>query len=212
MYNDGKCYLWIPSVLTLNRVNSASAAIINAVHVRLGYPQVAVGQTNPYYLDLNDLDMGGASFTRDVEPGLAVCGPINNTGYLTVEYVKLIVEFGAEAASLLSIAPGDVEGLDVFFELESVTAEVPESFPNRSYTTGLGDETVSHVHTWETWGLSDDGRGHAPKLIGGKYYRPSTYGQSGRKLLASQWCKAGLTVKTVSEYSAVALANAPFPR
>lgn len=210
MYNNGQCYIWIPSALTLNKLTTETAAIVNAVHTALSLPTVSAGQTNPYYLDLNDLDMGGAPFTRDAEPGLAVCGPIQNVAYLTPQYAQLIVAFGAVAAQMLGIGAGDIEGMPVFFELDSLSGEVPASFPGRTYTTGTIGNEVTHVHTWETWGVV--GESHRSQLIGDKYYRSSNYGQAGTTLHASEWANAGLTVKTVAEYQAIVTANAtPMP-
>lgn len=206
MINDGKCYLWIPSALTLNRLTAETAAIINAVHTALSLPTVSVGQTNPYYLDMNDLDMGGAPFTRDAVPGLAVCGPIENMSYMTVPYVNLIVAFGTVASQMLGIAAGDVEGLPVWFELDTLDGEVPETFPERTYQEG--GQTL--VHTWETWGVF--GESHKPVQLGGKWYRSANYGQSGDFLLASQWVNRVSSVKTKAEFLAIQAANAPsFP-
>lgn len=186
MINDGKTYIWIPSALTLNRLTAETAALVNTVHTAVGLPAgFAAGQTNPHYLDLNDLDMGGAPFTRDAQPGMAVCGPIENLGYLPLDYVSLIVAFG-----------GNVEGLPVWFEIDDIEAPCPFSD---------SDET------WETWGTF--GQSHLPVEIGGKWYRSVAVGQSGQLLDASAWVplrSAGqLVVKTKAEYLAIVAENQP---
>jgi hypothetical protein len=186
MHNDGRTYIWLPSGLTLNKLTTETAAIVNAVHTAIGAPLVTAGQTNPYYLDLNDLDMGGAPFTRDAEPGMACCGPIENLAYMALDYVSLIVAFG-----------GQVEGMPVFFELDDIEAECPFSDSNE---------------TWETWGIF--GESHKPVQLGDKWYRSSNVGESGAVLLASQWVpyrQAGGVVLTVAEYQAVQAANQTLP-
>jgi len=187
MYHDGKTYIWIPSALTLNRLTTETAAMVNAVHAAVGLPTgLTAGQTNPHYLDLNDLDMGGAPFTRDATPGMAVCGPIENLGYLPLDYVSLIVMFG-----------GDVESLPVWFELDDQDTDCPFS-------------TETPKETWATWGTF--GQSHLPVEIDGKWYRSSAVGQSGQLLDASAWVglrAAGLVVKTKAEYLAIQAANQP---
>lgn len=190
MYHDGKTYIWIPSALTLNKVTTATAALINTVHTALSLPLVTAGQLNPYYFDLNDLDMGGAPFTRDAEPGLAVCGPIANLSYLPIEYVRLICAFGSVSAQVLGISAGDIEGLPVWFEISDVKAVCP-----------LGNGT----ETWETWGTF--GESHKPVKLGTKWYRSSAVGESGALLNASAWVNAAVTVKTRAEYLTIVAAN-----
>ena len=176
MIGDGKTYIWIPSALTLNRLTAETAALVNAVHNAVGLPTgFSAGDTNPHYLDLNDLDMGGAPFTRDARPGMAACGPIENLGYLPLDYVALIVAFG-----------GNVEGLPVWFELTSVSAICP-----------LGDG----VETWQTWGTF--GESHKPVQLGTKWYRSSAVGESGALLSASEWMSISQIVITRTEFLAI---------
>lgn len=198
MYNDGKCYLWVPSSLTLSVLTAQAAATINAVHTALnqayGLTKKAnyqAGETHEYYLPLNDLDMGGAPFTRDATPGMACCGPIENMAYLGVDYASLIVAFG-----------GEIEALPVWFELDSLTGEVPSTFPNRTYTD---EQNVEHIHTWQTWGVW--GQSHHPVQYGGKWYREAIYGESGTRLLASQWVNQVASVKTMKDYQAIVASN-----
>ena len=198
MFNNGLIYLWVPSALTLSYLTAETAAQVNAVHAMIGDPRTSyvAGELNPYYFQLNDLDMGGAPFTRDATPGKAVCGPIENLAYLSLDYVTLIVVFG-----------GELEAFPVFFELDLLTGQVPESFPERTY---IDAEGVEQVHTWETWGVS--GASHAPVQYGLKWYRSAAYGAAGTMLNASQWISyrnVGGIVKTLGEYRAIQAANAP---
>lgn len=186
MHHDGKTYIWIPSALTLNKVTNATALLINSVHSLIGRPTVTAGDLNPYYFDLNDLDMGGAPFTRDATPGMAVCGPIENLGYLPLDYVSLIVMFG-----------GDVEGLPVWFELDDIDTDCPFS-------------STTPKEKWATWGTF--GQSHLPVEIDGTWYRSNAVGQSGQLLDASAWVPlraAGLVVKSKTEYLAIQAANQP---
>ena len=161
MFHNGQCYIWIPSYLTLSTLTAEAAASVNAVHTALGLQptNLAAGSQNPYILTLNDLDMGGAPFTRGTGSELACCGPIDNKSVLTLDYLSLIVAFG-----------GDVEGYPVWFEIDDVTDVCP-----------IGDG----VETWETWGVF--GQSHLPVQIGDKWYRSSAVGQSGALLDASAW-------------------------
>lgn len=184
MINDGKCYLWLPSFLTLSTLSAEAATAINQVHTALGLPgtEFVEGGQNPYILLLNDLDMGGAPFTRGRGSELAVCGPIENQSFLTVQYVTLLTAFN-----------GNVEGLPVWFEIDDIAAVCP---------FGDGEET------WETWGTF--GESHVPVQIGSKWYRSNCVGQSGTKLYASDWVPQymqGLTVLTADEYVAIQQAD-----
>lgn len=120
---------------------------------------LVAGNQNPYILTLNDLDMGGAPFTRATGAELACCGPIDNKSFLTLDYLSLIVAFG-----------GEVEGYPVWFEIDDLNAVCP-----------FGDG----VETWETWGVFE--QSHLPVQIGDKWYRSSAVGQSGALLDASAW-------------------------
>jgi len=178
MHNNGQCYIWIPSFLTLSTLSAEAAATINAVHTALGLPgtNFAAGQQNPYILTLNDLDMGGAPFTRGVGSEIACCGPIDNKSFLSIPYISLIVAFG-----------GEVEGLPVWFEIDDLTALCPFDADGKL--------------TWEEWGVF--GQSHQPVQIGEKWYRSNAVGQSGELLYASAWVGRGLTVLTQAEYVAL---------
>lgn len=211
MHNNGLTYVWLPSVLTFNKLTSQTAAIVNAVHSALGLPLVTVGQVNPYYLDLNDLDLGGAPFTRDALPGMAYCGPFSNLSYLTIQYVSLIVAFGQVAHQMDDKLFSDVEGLPVWFEITDISAQVPEGLPDRTYQSGSPQNPTTSIHTWETWGVYGDS--HKPQLIGTKYYRTNCIGAAGNKLNASVWVPlnntGALKVLNQSQYQAIVDANQP---
>lgn len=182
MRNDGRCYIWIPSFLTVSTLSELAANTINQVHTALGLPAGFVeGGQNPYILILNDLDMGGAPFTRGIGSELAVCGPIENKSFLSLDQLGLIFAFG-----------GDVEGFPVWFEFDDPTADCPFS-------------ATDPPETWETWGTFGDS--HKPVQIGAKWYRSSAVGQSGALLHASQWVplrSAGqVTVLTTEQYTAI---------
>lgn len=186
MKNNGKTYIWLPSSLTVSKLTVETAAIVNAVHTAVGLPAgFSAGDTNPHYLDLNDLDMGGAPFTRDAEPGMAVCGPIVNLGYLPLDYVALIVAFG-----------GDIESLPVWFEVDDIDTDCPFS-------------TATPKEKWATWGTF--GESHKPVQLGGKWYRSCAVGQSGELLSASDWVPlrslGQLTVLSKSDFLEVVAAN-----
>jgi hypothetical protein len=168
-------YVIIPSQLTLNKVPESIVDQFNAVHVAFGLPTIQAGDSNPYYLDLNDLDMGGVPFHRDARPGLAVAGPINNFDYISIPQCQLAVAFG-----------GDVEGLPVWFEITDLEAVCPFSD---------SDET------WETWGVF--GQSHMPVEIEGKWYRSNAVGESGELLPASVFLGAGVPILTLAEYQAI---------
>jgi len=176
MKNDGQCYIWIPSFLTLSVLSELAAQTVNAVHTAFGLPgtNFVAGNQNPYILLLNDLDMGGAPFTRGRGSELALCGPIENQSFLTIDYASLLVAFS-----------GDVEGLPVWFEIDNI--ESLSSF--------------SEEETWETWGTF--GESHKPVQIGSKWYRSNCVGESGAKLYASDWVsklQTGLIVITKDDY------------
>lgn len=156
---------------------------------QVGKPSVSAGELNPYYFDLNDLDMGDAPFTRDVTPGMAVCGPIENLSYLPLDYVSLIVMFG-----------GDVEGLRVIFRFSDPEADCP----------------LDPTKTWNEWGKGSNPRTE-PVQYGEHWYRTneddSQSTNSGQAINASAWVPlmlAGqLTVISVADYQAVVQANQP---
>lgn len=178
MFNDGKCYVWLPSYLTLSTLSADAAAAVNAVHAALGPTGFSAGDQNPYFLQIVDFAVGGGAFIRSEGNPLAWLGPIENKAFLTLDYVSLIVAFG-----------GNVEGLPVWFRLDDPAHACPFSD---------SDET------WETWGVF--GASHQPVQIGDFWYRSSAVGQSGDLLDASDWVPhraAGLTVLNRDEFNAV---------
>lgn len=184
MYHDGKTYFWLPTKLTFSTLNAEALALVNQVHTQLGLPlpvQNAFGEyENPYYLKLNDFDLGGGPFLRDATPGMSVCGPVSNTSYFTLQQASLFVVFN-----------GDVEGLPVWFEISDINASVPVSLQ------ALDPERT----TWATWGTF--GESHKPTKIGTKWYRSNAVGQSGQLLDASQFVNLGLRILTKAEYQAI---------
>lgn len=199
MHNDGKTYLWLPSCLTLSTLDAQAVAIMNTVHTAIGKPMVSVTSENPYILRLNDLDMGGAAFTRNQEPAMACSGPIENLEYLDLQYVSLIVAFGQVASQMDSRLFGDIEGLPVWFELtvDPSTIDCPLS-------------TTTPKEKWSTWGTFGDS--HRPVKLGLKWYRSNAVGESGTMLHASQWMSyraSGGTVLTVSQFKEIQSANQP---
>lgn len=188
MIADGKCYLWLPSFLTLSTLSAEAAATINAVHTYLGLlgTNFVEGGQNPYILLLNDLDMGGAPFTRATGSELAHCGPIDNKSFLSVQYVSLLVAFS-----------GNVEGFPVWFEIDDIDTPCPFS-----------DED----ETWETWGTYETS--HHPVQHGDKWYRSSAVGQSGALLHASHWvpyAASGGVVLTGEQYKTIVAEHAVLP-
>lgn len=186
MFHDGRCYIHIPSYLTLSLLSAEAAAHINQVHAQIGQPTgFAEGGQNPYILLLNDFDMGGAPFSRGRGAELAWLGPVDNQSFLTLDQISLIIMFG-----------GEVEGLPVWFRFDDPTAVCPFSD---------SDET------WETWGVFSES--HKPVQIDDHWYRSSAVGQSGQLLDASQWVplrNAGaVTVLTMHEYQAVQASEGP---
>jgi len=115
--------------------------------------------------------------------------------------------------ALVVIAGGEVEGVQVFFQITDPTAEVPETLPNRTYATGAPGSETTHVHTWNTYGV--DGDSHKPVQVGSYWYKPSTMGASGVPLKASDWFGYHMTggaIVSVTAYQAIVAANAtPMP-
>lgn len=180
--------LKIPTWATFSRIpaetpESGLAAINYALQLSL-----SVGDLNPAWADLQDISLGGGSFTRGLElTDIANSSPIENTAFLTIQQIQLVVAVG-----------GDVSGLQVFFELDDLDDEVPESFPNRTYMSN-DEDPVEVVHTWNTWGTN--GESHAAIKIGDKWYKSNSDGNNlGQPLDANKWAFSALTIKTVNEY------------
>lgn len=197
-----------------------------AINAALG-TTLAVGDINPVWPDLQDIALGGGSFIR---PGplaaIANSSPIENTSFLKPQQAQLAVAVG-----------GEVTGMEVYFELDNLDAEVPATFPNRTYIVPpepvpepepvppeLDEEgnpiepeptpepepvePVVGVHTWATWGR--DGESHAPVQIGDKWYKSSADARNlGQPIPASAWAFSGLITKTTAEYLAIATQNQP---
>lgn len=191
----------IPTWATMARIPAGApdaglAALNSALQTTL-----AVGDFNPVWYDLQDLDLGGGPLTRGSQlEDLAVVTPIENTAFIGIANAQLAVIVG-----------GDIEGMQVFFELDDLDGEVPVSFSNRTYTEPNADpeaKPVEHVHTWATWG--SDGKNHAPIQIGEKWYKSNSDVRNlGQPTAAHEWALSGLTTLTVAQYKA--LLHAPSP-
>ena len=187
----------IPTWATLSRFPVGTPEDKLAILSNVLQTDLQVGSFNPVWYDLQDLDLGGGPLTRSSNIlGLAQVTPISNTSMITINHAQLAVIIG-----------GDIEGMEVYFELDSLENEVPETFTNRIITnTDLSDPEnpviTTSVHTWETWGRNGDS--HAPKQIENKWYKSnSDANNSGIPLPASLWVFSGLTIKTVLEYKAL---------
>lgn len=184
--NDNQCWIHLPVELTEPTLTQDAAALINAVHSLINQPTVTAGTRNPYYDVIAQIGIAnGASIDRSESQ--AACGPIANTNRIPLSLVDLVIGVG-----------GEVEGLQVYFELPNVNAICP-----------LGDG----VETWATWGTFDHGNGvvsHAPTQYGTKWYRSSEVGQSGTRLLASVWSQFSRgNVISVSQFQAIQAENQP---
>lgn len=185
--NDNQCWIHLPVDLTDPILSEAAAGLINTVHAVIGKPTVVAGSTNPYFLIIAQIGIAkGASIDRSGE--MAACGPITNVDRIPLSLIDLVVGVG-----------GEVENLQVYFELTNLNAVCP-----------FGDG----VETWATWGTFDHGNGtvsHAPRQLGNKWYRSSEYGQSGSpRLLASAWVNLSRNnVISVTQYQAIVQENTP---
>lgn len=155
---------------------------------------LSVGDPNPVWYDLQDLDLGGGPLTRGENlEDLAEVIPITNASFITVQHAQLAVVVG-----------GEIEGMEVWFELDplDMTDEVPATFSNRTYPNPENLEGDQLVHTWETWGRN--GNSHAPVQIGEKWYKSNADANNlGQPMPASLWVFSGLTIKTLKEYKTI---------
>lgn len=147
-----------------------------ALNTMLG-TNLSAGDVNPVWPDLQDLDLGGGPLTRGAgSESISQVTEIENTSFLKVTQAALAVGIG-----------GEIDGWEVVFEIDDLTAEVPASFPDRTYT----EDEVTNTHTWATWGLDGNRPDLAPEQIGDKWYRTSQLGSSlGAPMPASQWVPA----------------------
>lgn len=187
--------LSIPTWATFNKIPVGTPPTgLGALNYALSLSLVE-GDDNPVWPDLQDLDLGGGPLTRgSLLTDLAQVTPIENTSFIGVSNAQLAVAVG-----------GEITGMEVYFELDDLGDDVPESFPNRSYADPESvdpENPTMIVHTWATWGSAGDS--HAPELIGDKWYKSSADAANlGQPIPASCWVSAGLTVKTVAEFIAI---------
>lgn len=146
---------------------------------------LAPGEPSPFFETLDNLTQEGAAVNR------------GSSHTATAAIVAALPAWlGADQMALLTAAGGDIEDEQIFFELSSLEAAVPESFPER-----MNGETP---HTWATWGVN--GQSHHPIQIGEKWYRSNQYGGGGVCLKATEWVPyllAGGVVLTRHQYLAL---------
>lgn len=182
MKNDGQCWIHIPVDLTSPTLNDTATQMVNQLHTLIGKPTLSTGAANPYYLPITEIGIAkGASIDRSQQ--LAVCGPIENTHLIPLDFVDLVVAVG-----------GDVEGLPVWFELTDINVPCPLS-------------TASPQETWAGWGVFDDS--HKPIQYGTKWYRSNAVGQSGKLLNAFEFAPARQLVISLSRFKEIQLENTP---
>jgi len=197
----------IPTWATFNKFPAGSPAQGLAILGAVFQTTFNVGDTNPVWNDLQDLDLGGGPLTRAATlDGLAEVTPMSNLSFLTSSQIQLAVAVG-----------GDVIGCPLWFKVAEAdyTNEVPAALPNRTYESQVLDEEQAPVldengdpifetivKTWAEW----DDVSHAGPW-GGYYYVPSSAGT--RYLLdASVVVVTGVSFVTQPEYAVVAAENA----
>lgn len=148
------------------------------------------GRPSPFFEALDNALQDGATLVR---------GSGNSTSLAYVEG-QIDAEWKEPSRILLVLlAGGNVEGCEVFFELDDLDVPVPESFP------GAEDET------WETWGVA--GESHKPVKIGDKWYRSSLYGQPGDPMSADKFVsliypgQSGIKVISIQDFVKIQQAN-----
>lgn len=196
----------VPTWVTFNKIPygtpSQGLAVLNAALgtslVAASAPGAPDGSSNPMWPDLQDLDLGGGHlrYRGNTMDELAEFVGIENTSFLTIPYIQLAVAIG-----------GEVENYGVMLELPAnLDAEVPASFPNRSYAT-IDDSDPENpvestvVHTYATY-FPEQLR----KEVEGTVYVPAqAYAGrlTGDTFKASEWVASGLTVLTRSQFQAI---------
>lgn len=188
----------LPAGLTFSDIRPgtppAAIAALNAFLASAGIPAVQVGDSNPLFGKILDFTNGGSPWDKPedmAEP--AYCRGIRNFKHIDAVYIPLIVDVG-----------GDIYGMRVDFEIADPTADIPASFPMRTYEEPVDPadpESAMNQFTykWNNWGNRPD---MAPVEIEGKWYRdnrvPGRYDDGQQRghylpLPASVWVSAGLT-------------------
>lgn len=131
----------------------------------------------------------------DTEPGMVEISGITDLDLMGLPIVSMLLSKGA-----------DVLNYEVYFELESLSGQVPEAFPNRTYLDE-NNENAETIHTWETWGSNGDS--HSPVQIGEKWYKSSSDAANlGQPIPASCWgLNESLTIKTILEFISIRDSN-----
>ena len=164
-------------------------------NAKIDVPALAVtaGDPNPFWTYVLELGVAGSLVRGSDDNALATYGPIENTRWLDLNNVALMVAAG-----------GDCEGLQVFARV-TPTDPVPEGLPGRTYpeVDADGEPTgVELVHTWESW-KSPDHPFH--ERVEGTYL---TLVHQDKYLDASVWVPlraAGLTIINVGDYQSLTL-------
>lgn len=145
------------------------------------------GDPNPLFQITDAIVREGGSIQVGNSPlDLASAGPVVRAEWDQPHYAIASV-----------ITGGDTVGMEVVFEIDDPAAEVPASFPDRTYTEYADPEDPESgtevVHTWATWGLDGNRPDLAPEQIGDKWYRSSQLGSAfGAPMPASAWVPAAL--------------------
>lgn len=158
------------------------------------------GDPNPFFAVIDAIKREGGQVNLGSGPTeLASAFPVSRAEWQQIGYCIALVVTG-----------GDVTGMQVYFEISDLSAEVPASFPNRTYSqfdeANPEAEPTEVTHTWATWygGMP----GHDPIEIGGQFYCSSANTwDRGRPLAASAWAllvaAQSLVVKSVAEVQAM---------
>jgi hypothetical protein len=156
------------------------------------------GDPNPFFQIVDAVEREGGDLKVGNSPlEMAEASPIVRKEWLQIGYCFALVYTG-----------GDAIGFPVYFVVDDLTVEVPETFPNRTYTV-LADpedpesESTEVVHTWESW-YQGPQPFSPPVEIDGTYYcvNANTWDR-GKPLDASVWVMGGVDAITVDQYQSL---------
>lgn len=184
----------IPTWATFNKIPPGTPADKLATLGALLGITLNVGDANPIWPDLQDLDLGGGhlKYRGSTMEELAEFIGIENTSFLTIPYIQMAVAIG-----------GEVELYPVMLELPAdLDTEIPASFPNRIiHSLDENEQPVETIHTFASYFPPE-----VRREIDGTVYSPAQAwaGQvQGAHLKASEWVASGLPVITVAEFQAL---------
>lgn len=147
-------------------------------------PSILGGDDTVYALVLVAISRG--LYVKELGNGESQIENIKDLELVTPEKVQLLLSKGCE-----------ITGYPIYFDVADIEAEVPENFPNRTYTEESEDsEPVVKVHTWKTWYNGMPGHDPIPHE-NGFYCSSANTWNKGAPLPASFW--GSLTTKTVGE-------------